>query len=640
MWLFSSRKAQRTAPARRPSAYRPRLEALEDRCLLNAGFLDPTFGTAGAGLVTTAIASINNSGGQGLGQRALIQSDGKVLAIGGSTVRYNADGSLDSSFGSVGIANYSGIGGALQSDGKILLASISGSGGFSLTRLNSNGSLDTSFGNQGVVTTSFSASTAATQIVVQPNGKIVLAGGGGVKSGKSYGAFELARYNPNGSLDTSFGRQGEVTTFFGQFQVSTQALLLQANGELIVAGDTDISAPQEWLLARYNANGGLDTSFGNKGTVTIVSASGAIGSAWVDGAVLYPNAGTPNDGKIAVVGSNAALSSGPVLVRFNTNGSLDTTFGSNGFVPMAIGPFEVAFDSSGRFVVAGVGDVSLERLNPHGTPDTTFGSGGVVTTGLPGTHADGLVIYPTTGTDTADFGKIAVVGAVGEERGRGGVFDGVFDGFMVARFLPSAPPSAPNFVVSGPASATAGGPFSVTVTATDPNGNVLTNYAGTVDFADLASLDPQAALPANYTFTAGDQGVHTYTVTFYKATDQALFVADTATPTMNGREMGLQVNPGQVARLIFVASPTSVTSGSGFYLYAEALDAYGNLTSFSDTVHFSSSDPNATLPSDETYPGNNRNLGSFILRTKGAQTITMTDVNDPSLFSTITIQVT
>ena len=109
---------------------------------------------------------------------------------------------------------------------------------------------------------------------------------------------------------------------------------------------------------------------------------------------------------------------------------------------------------------------------------------------------------------------------------------------------------------------------------------------------------------------------------------------------VHGREMGLQVNPGQVARLIFVASPTSVTSGSGFYLYAEALDAYGNLTSFSDTVHFSSSDPNATLPSDETYPGNNRNLGSFILRTKGTQTITMTDVNDPSLFSTITIQVT
>src|SRR5207302_3024175 len=130
MWLFSSRKAQGTAPARRPSAYRPRLEALEDRCVPNAGFLDPTFGTAGAGLVTTAIASINNSGGQGLGQRALIQSDGKVLAIGGSTVRYNADGSLDNSFGSVGIANYSGNGGALQSDGKILLASISGSGGF------------------------------------------------------------------------------------------------------------------------------------------------------------------------------------------------------------------------------------------------------------------------------------------------------------------------------------------------------------------------------------------------------------------------------------------------------------------------------------------------------------------------------
>jgi uncharacterized delta-60 repeat protein len=635
IWLSLSGNTPRgSAPGRRRAFRRPDsrpcLEALEDRCLLNAGYLDPTFGAAGAGLVNPAIASETNSRPEGLGQRALIQPDGKVLAIGGGVIsRYNTDGSFDTSFGSAGIANYSGNGGALQSDGEILLASGSGSGGFGLERLNSNGSLDTSFGNQGVVTTSFLASTAATQIVVQSDGKIVLAGGGGVKSGNLYGAFELARYNADGSLDTSFGQQGKVTTYFGRFQVSADALLLQANGELIVAGDTDISAPQEWLMARYNTNGKLDTTFGNKGIVITPSGSGGILSAAVAGAVLYSNTGTPNDGKIAIVGNNASLSPGSVLARFNANGSLDTTFGSQGSVPLGIGPWRVTFDSSERFVVAG-GNMALQRLNPDGTPDMTFGGGGVVTTGLPGTHVNGLAIYPSTGTDTADYGKIAVVGGtdkIGE------------NGFMVARFLPSAPPSAPSFVISGPSSTTAGAPFSVTVTATDANGNVLTNYTGTVEFADFASLDPRAVLPANYTFTAADQGVHAFTVPFYKATYEALFVADTSTPSMNDRDVSILVNPGPVAHIFLVSAPSSIQNGTSFHLYFSAVDAYGNATSFTDTVHFTSSDPNATLPIDET-PKNQQNLGTFILRTTGTQTITMTDINDPSLFVTITIQVT
>jgi uncharacterized delta-60 repeat protein len=630
MLFFSPREARRTLLDRRPhSPYRPRLEALEDRCVPNAGYLDPTFGTAGAGLVTTPISAINDSSDQNIGQRVLIQPDGKILAFGGNTVRYNTDGSLDRSFGSSGIANFSGDSAALQSDGKILLAGGGGSSGFSLMRLSSNGSLDTSFGNQGEVRTSFPSTTVASQIVVQPDGKIVLAGGAGVQGRKYVAALDLARYNADGSLDTSFGSQGRVVTSFSNSLpgevLSAQSLLLQANGELIVVADVDIGGSSEGIMARYNTNGSLDTSFGNQGIVT-----GPWGG-YVGGAVLYPNTGTPNDGKIAIVGYNASLSS-PVLARFNTNGSVDTTFGSGGSVPLAMTPFGVAFDSSGRFVVGGLNEAALERLNPDGTPDTTFGSGGVVTTGLPGTHGDGLAIYPSTGTDTADYGKIAVVGATGSLAG---------DGFMTARFLPSAPPSAPSFVVTAPSSATAGVPFSVTVTATDANGNVLTNYTGTVDFADLASLDPQAVLPASYPFMAADQGVHTFTVTFYKATDQALFVADTTTPTMNGRQVSIQVNPGPVAKLVFSSGPpTSIKRGTAFALYAEALDAYGNATSFNDTVHFSSSDPSATLPVDETYPGNFTWLGTFILRTKGMQTITMTDVNNPSLFAVITITVT
>jgi uncharacterized delta-60 repeat protein len=635
LWLTLSgnappRPASRRRPAFRRQSLRPSLEALEGRCVPNAGYLDPTFGAAGAGLVTTPIGAINNTINNEIGQRVLIQSDGKVLAVGGSALaRYNTDGSLDTSFGSGGIANFGGNSAALLSDGQILLAGGGGASGFSLMRLNSNGSLDTSFGNQGVVRTSFPSTTGEPQIVVQPDGKIVLATGAGVQAGKYVAAFDLARYNADGSLDTSFGNRGTVVTSFSNFNFSgvvlgVQSLLLQPNGELIVAADLDIPGGPPSLMARYNTNGSLDTSFGNQGVVT------ATWCGYVGGAVLYPTTGSANNGKIAVVGYNSSLSE-PVLARFNTNGSLDTTFGSGGFVPLAMYPFGVAFDSSGRFVVGGMNEVALERLNPDGTPDTTFGSDGVVTTGLSGTHGDGLAIYPSTGTDTADYGKIAVVGGPGSLAG---------DGFMTARFLPSAPPSAPSFVVTAVSSATAGVPFSVTVTATDANGNVLTNYAGTVDFADLASLDPQAVLPADYTFTAADQGVHTFTVTFYKAAAQALFVADTTTPTMNGRQVSIQVNPGPVAHLVFNGPPTSIKRGTAFALYAEALDAYGNATSFNDTVHFSSSDPNATLPADETYPGNFTWLGTFILRTKGTQTITMTDVNDPSLSVTITIQVT
>jgi uncharacterized delta-60 repeat protein len=610
MWFFSTRKARQTPLVRRPrSSFRPRLEVLEDRCVPNAGYLDPTFGAAGAGVIVNA----------GAGSVLIQPADGKILAMGlRSVTRYNTDSSVDTSFGSGGTQtiNFSAGAMALQSDGKILLQGLNGV--FDLERLNSNGSPDTSFGTNGIV----SESNWYSQVVAQPDGKVVIAGSYESASGTNY--LVLARYNANGSPDKSFGQSGLVSTHLPEknYNPETDALLLQADGKLVVVVDPKFFTEEQWLIARYNTNGSLDASFGSKGIVatTLSLTPNQIGG-YVHGAALYPSTGTANDGKLVIVGNNYALASGPLLVRFNTNGSTDTTFGTGGYVPLGVSPSGVAFNSSGGFVVAGSSnsDTALERLNPDGTPDTTFGSGGVVTAGLAGTSGSGApAIYPSTGTDTADAGKIVTAGS------------------HVARFLPSAPASAPSFVVTGPSSTTAGASFAVTVTATDSNGNVLTNYTGTVDFA---SLDAQADLPANYTFTTADQGVHTFTVTLKTANLQALFVADTTTPGMNGRQVGLQVNPGPVAQLVFVNRPTSVTSGSGFALYAEALDAYGNRTSFSDTVHFSSSDPNATLPSDKTFPGNGATLGRFVLSTKGTQTITMTDINDPSLFVTITIQV-
>jgi uncharacterized delta-60 repeat protein len=569
MWRFSPRKARRTGPGRRPSTYRLKLEYFEDRCLPSAGYLDPTFGAAGTGLVAQGAKSV------------LIQPDGKILAFPGGSftgavpvTRYNTDGSLDATLGSGGTAQVNfGAGDtvapgadALQPDRKILMAAVvrasNNTIAFELVRLNSNGSPDTTFGNQGEVTTSFNNSldwqeAATAGVVVQSDGKIVLVGGNGGRliNGRALEAFDVARYNANGSLDTSFGNQGLVVTSFPQvWAARAHNLLLQPNGQLIVAGYSDEGGTLEWLLARYNPGGSLDTTSGNQGIVTIPSGSQAEGSNTVDGAILYPNAVTPNDGKIVVVGNNTSLSPGPLLARLNTNGSVDTTFGSGGFAQVGVQyPSGAAFDATGRFAVAGSTLVSssnqmaLERLNPDGTPDTTFGGGGVVTLGLPGTEGAGLAIYPASGTATADAGKIVAAGS------------------HVARFLPTAPPSAPSFLVTGPASTTAGAPFAFTVTATDANGNALTGYAGTVDFG---SIDPQAVLPPNYTFTAADQGVHTFTATLKTAALQALFVADTMTPSINGRDVSLLVNPGAATHFI-VSGPSSVKSGTAFWLAAE-----------------------------------------------------------------------
>jgi uncharacterized delta-60 repeat protein len=604
---------QRPAPRRRPSfrrrAFHLRVEALESRCLPSAGFLDPTFGTAGAGLLTPGAASV------------LVQPDGKILALNGATLaRYNTNGGLDTSFGSGGTQTTIGAAAmALQADGKVLLV-----GSKELERLNSNGSPDPLFGTNGVV----AESVLYDQIVVQSDGKIVVAGSNATNGGTS--AFDLARYNPSGSLDSAFGRGGQVTTSspLRYTQLEASALLLQTNGELVVLGDTDFSAPQEWLLACYKPNGSLDMSFGNNGIVTTPSAGNQIGNAWVEGAVLYPSAGTANDGKIAVVGSNAGLSSGPLLVRFNTNGSLDTTFGSNGFVPLGVNPSGVAFDAGTRFVVAGStpgssGDTALERLNRDGTVDATFGSGGLAAAGFAGTAARGTpVIYPATGADAADSGKIVTAGS------------------HVARFLPAAPPSAPMFVITESSPITAGAPFSLTVTATDADGNPLTGYTGTVDFG---SLDPQALVPPNYPFTPADQGVHTFTAILKTAGPQALFVADTATPGMNGRQVSLPVNPAAASTFVFaILTIGPVTRGQLMSFQVTAMDPYGNVaTGYTGTVHFGSSDPLATLPADYTFTAGDGGTQSFFatFNTAGSESLTVTDTLTASITGTLTVVV-
>jgi len=593
MWLFFFRKRRQVSPARKyASPCRPRLESLEDRCLLNAGALDPTFGK-GAGYVTT---SINNYADYA--HNALIQPNGDIVALGRAdtstgaelyAVRYNLDGSLDTSFGSGGIALASfgsgtaiGPYSALYPAGTANAGEIVQEGAYNsqyqiLVRYNLNGTLDSSFGTGGEVMTAFPGMSGVAAlgggVVVTSSGQIVaLSDNTNINN-----QFALARYNANGSLDTTFGQGGYVIVSTGSANAGG-VLLQQPNGDLIVAyGNNGV-----WDLYRLNTNGTLDTSFGNQGLVTIAVNSDP------QSAVLYPDAGTPNDGQIVLVG---APTNGKVpLARYNANGSLDTTFGTGGLMqaPISIVGVQAALDANGRIVISGgrsnngVNSIAVARLNVNGTLDATFGAGGVVTTNIgAASFGNAVAIYPSAGTATD--GDIVVVGDGGTKTDA-----------VVARYLGQA--TGPYFTIAGSSSLTAGTTGTFTISVLNPDGSADTGYNGTVQ---ITSSDPQAVLPANFTITGGTA---TFNVTLETAGLQSLTATDTVTSSINGSDAGITVSPGAATHFVLSGFPTSITQGTAGTFTVTAMDAYGNIaTGYAGTVHFSSSDPLAKLPADYTF---------------------------------------
>lgn len=364
--------------------------AKADSYVLGPGKLDPTFGKGG--LVATKI-------GPRSGARALaIQRDGKIVAAGSADlkgfalVRYRRDGSIDTTFGLKGrvrtrlesdrrLSSGPAWSLALQPDGKIIAAG-AGFGYFTLARYMRNGKLDAGFGKRGIVRTSFSrgrdGGTDAKAIVLQPDGKIVAAGIGLFSQGER---FAVARYNADGNLDSSFGSGGKVTTAING---GASDVVLQPDGKIVVAGSTRRNLRAEVLCAvvRYKKDGSLDSSFGSGGV-----AKTAVGSLGGASAVVLQR-----DGKIVAVGD---VSSRFGLVRYNANGSLDPSFGSGGKAKAGFGsgssasPTAAVLQRDGRIVVAGwvvklsrhsKWDFALARFRPNGGLDRGFGAGGKVTT--------------------------------------------------------------------------------------------------------------------------------------------------------------------------------------------------------------------------------------------------------------------
>ena len=429
-----------------------RFEPLEDRSLLAAGMLDAGFGSGGS-------VETDFNGNSEVANSVALQSDGKIVVAGSTSdgatrdfllARYNADGTLDETFGTSGqvVTDFGRSDGAaslaLQSNGKIVAAGHSYNGNhsdFALARYNSDGTLDTTFGIGGKVITDFSQyADVGISVVVQSDGKIVVAGN---SNNGSKNIFAVARYNVDGTLDTSFDGDGKLHTDFGQRgkYSGARAVALQSDGKMIVGGSIEVTDLNwDFGLARYNVDGTLDTSFHLDGKVTTSFGPGADEPG---GVVIQ------SDGKIVAAGVSSP-DSRLALVRYNTDGTLDTSFDGDGRVltPRVDVHEEftiasVALQSDGKILLAGhnndavVGksDIFLARYNTNGKLDTSFGDNGKVKTDF----SFFTKVYASgRGMVVQNDGKIVVAGNVTPS----GVHDG---NFLLLRYEgnPITPPALP-----------------------------------------------------------------------------------------------------------------------------------------------------------------------------------------------------
>ena len=404
------------------------------------GTLDNSFSTDG---VDTQDVSTGSDPGYGVAvyPNAGSAHDGKIVAVGyGSgdshdiiVLRYNPDGTLDTSFNLVGAVlldvgtALSGAPGtqdfarsvALQSDGKILVAGKSDDD-VAVVRFNTDGTLDSSFDTDGVVTTVVGTGDShAYSVGVQSDGKIVLAAEakapvfGSALASTQYD-FAVVRYNSNGTLDTSFGLDYDNDSTPDGFAITQlpstyviqnspdwpRSLALQTDGKILVGG----YANYDPAVVRYNSDGTLDTSFSSDGMVTVNAFVGAGESQYTTGMALQ------SDGKIVFGYSRNDGHAKASVLRFDSNGELDTTFGGgDGNALLALGSIKdfgnaVAVLPSGTIVIVGssasgarVWDIAVAWVSsaaaPSLSPSTQTLSGTV-----------GSVLSASTALTASDFG--------------------------------------------------------------------------------------------------------------------------------------------------------------------------------------------------------------------------------------------
>jgi uncharacterized delta-60 repeat protein len=384
--------------------------------VLAQSILDLSFGTSGS--VRTFINGGKSNNKDDRATSVALQSDGKIVVAGRSEsdpyyyafalARFNTDGSLDNSFGINGTARNNISGGnsnddeansvAIQSDGKIVAAgsSLSASGdiAFALARYKTNGSLDSTFGTNGTVRNNINVSAGnnkinyAYSVAIQPDGKIVLAGysNNGIDD-----EFALARYNTDGSLDNTFGTSGTIRKYISGGNKSSDranSISLQSDGKIVAAGYSSTNLGLAFALARFNNDGSLDSTYGTNGS-TISHISGGGNSEDIANSVVIQS-----DGKIVAAGQSIDSSGyyrGCALARYNTDGNLDNTFGTGGTIRNYISGgnssndivCSVAMQSDEKIIAAGWSEdavgyaFAIMRYKTDGSLDNSFNTNGM-----------------------------------------------------------------------------------------------------------------------------------------------------------------------------------------------------------------------------------------------------------------------
>lgn len=421
--------------------------ALCNQLSAQGGFLDVSFDTDGK--VKTPIVGLSTDEVNALA----IQPDGKIIAAGSTLlngnsqfalVRYMEDGTLDNTFSSDGklTVDFSpkediATAIAIQSDGKIVVAGRSRNISyfdFALLRFLPDGRPDTSFNGTGKVTTNFNSNNdEANAVLILPDGKILAAGG--VQQGDYYD-FALTRYLANGAPDSSFGVNSQVILDFYGNTDKAFSLGLQPDGKIVAAGYAINGTYADFALARFFPDGTPDSTFHFDGKQTVdISTFDDFGQAMA----LQP------DGKIVVAGyaKLGSTQTKNVLARFNQDGELDNTFGSDGkLITFVYNTFDVAravaLQSNGNIVIAGnsyspvyENDFSLSCFTPDGDFDTAFHSSGKVTTDF------NITIDKANAVAVQADGKIVAAGISGSNVG---------GDFALARYLPGV--TSTNQVVS------------------------------------------------------------------------------------------------------------------------------------------------------------------------------------------------
>ncbi|MCB0534718.1 MAG: T9SS type A sorting domain-containing protein [Saprospiraceae bacterium] len=366
--------------------------------MAQAGMIDSTFGTNGV------VVADFNSGGSDRIYSVMVQPDNKVVAVGNSKMfpgnssavllRLLEDGSYDPDFGTGGVvlSNYGNVNSefyaaALDENQRIVATGYGNDGDFLTVRYLPDGSLDSSFGTNGVVFTDFfNDDDLASAIALQTDGKIV-AGGGGYKPNdpEAYG-FALARFNSDGSLDTTFGNQGKVFTQIEPVDNEITSLAIQADGKLLAGGYSVDGADHKPYLVRYHPDGTLDAGFGSGGIVVDTLSNIPRKIQWT---------GLQNDGRIVVVFTAQGGDQYFGVARYLSNGTPDSTFHGTGklILDQAIGCSELKsglITPDGKIVIGGSTGSPYKflvgRINPDGSIDTAFGDNGFVKQQVTGTE--------------------------------------------------------------------------------------------------------------------------------------------------------------------------------------------------------------------------------------------------------------